>query len=88
MEPEDLELMRNRFRRLLKEVMSGVTARNTFQSWELEILLDLEECQLSPRRRLETLRRYGNAVERQMMKGPGPPMKLSDFLKVRQTTAG
>jgi hypothetical protein len=79
----DQELMLNRFNRLIGEVMRGVVARNTFQTWEVEILLDLDTCQFERRRRLETLRQYQRAVERQMTNGPGPPMKLSEFLAMR-----
>jgi len=79
----DLELMLNRFKRLIGEVMRGALARNSFQPWEAEILMDLENCQLERRRRLEILRQYQRAVERQMATGPGPPMKLSEFLVIR-----
>jgi hypothetical protein len=86
MEAEELveqELMLNRFNRLLGEVMRGAVARNSFQQWEVEILMDLENCQLERRRRLDILRQYQKAVERQMTNGPGPPMKLSEFLVLR-----
>ena len=79
----ELELMLNRFNRLIGEVMRGAIARNSFQPWEVEILVDLENCQLERRRRLEILRQYQRAVERQMSTGPGPPMKLSEFLAMR-----
>jgi len=78
------ELMLNRFRKLIGEVMRGVLARNSFQPWEVEILLDMETCQIDRRRRLEILRQYERAVERQMIAGPGPPMKLSEFLVLRE----
>jgi hypothetical protein len=80
----ELELMLNRFNRLIGEVMRGVIARNSFQPWEVEILMDLENCQLERRRRMEILRQYQRAVERQMTTGPGPPMKLSEFLVLRE----
>jgi hypothetical protein len=80
----NLELMLNQFRRLLREVIRGATARNSFEPWELAILLDFENCELAPRRRLETLRQYERAVKRQMARGPGPPMKLSDFLTLKK----
>jgi len=38
---------------------------------------------LERRRRMEILRQYQRAVERQMATGPGPPMKLSEFLAIR-----
>jgi hypothetical protein len=80
----ELELMRNRFKRLVGEVARGVLARNTFQPWEIEILLDMEKCPLNGRRRLDILRQWERAVERQMATGPGPPMKLSEYLAERR----
>jgi hypothetical protein len=82
------ELMLNRFKRLLTEIMRGTAARNAFQPWEIEILLDLEACDLEPRRRGQILRQYQRAVERQMETGPGPPMKLSEFLIRRAQRRG
>ena len=76
----DRELMLNRFRRLIGEILRKETARNSFQPWEVDILVDLESCALESRRRLEILRQYQRAVERQLEIGPGPPMKLSEFL--------
>ena len=80
-----LELMLNRFTRLINEILKGAIVRNTFQPWEVELLLDMQTCELEPRRRQEILRQYQRAVERQMENGPGPPMKLSEFLQVRMT---
>jgi hypothetical protein len=84
---EDLELMLNRFNRLLNEVIRGESQRNSFLPWEVDILLDLENCELDRRRRLEILRQYRRAVGIQMEKGPGPPMKLSEFLVLRAERA-
>jgi hypothetical protein len=78
-----VELMLNRFTRLMGEIFRGVIARNTFQPWEAGILLDLASCQIERRRRFEILRQYQRAVERQLTSGPGPPMKLSEFLDIR-----
>ena len=86
MPPEDLsqlEIQLHRFNKLLAEVMRGAVTRNSFQPWEFEILLDLEHCQIERRRRLEILRQYQRAVGKQMELGPGPPMKLSQFLAHR-----
>jgi hypothetical protein len=79
----ELELMLNRFNRLVGELMRGAIARNVFQPWEIDLLLDIESCSLDRRRRLEVLRQYQKAVERQLDIGPGPPMKLSVFLAMR-----
>ena len=76
--------MLNRFNRLMGELMRGAIARNTFEPWEIGILLDLEACRLERRRRWEIMRQYQRAVERQLENGPGPPMKLSEFLEERE----
>jgi hypothetical protein len=81
---EQRELMLNRFKRLLNELMRGETPRNSFAPWEIEILLDFNSCELPARRRLEILRQYQRAVERQLDAGPGPPMLLSHFLVLRE----
>lgn len=82
-DPIQAELMLNRFRRLLGELQSGKTQRNQFEPWEIDILLDLESCQVSRRQWIATLRQYEKAVERQVEGGNGPPMKLSEFLALR-----
>lgn len=81
---EERELQLNRFKRLMGELLRGETNRNTFEPWEIELLLDFESCQLPSRRRLEILRQYQKNVERQMESGPGPPIKLSHFLILRE----
>ena len=77
------ELMLNRFRRLMTELQRGVINRNNFQPWEIDLLLDIENCQRERRRRADIIRQYIRAVERQLENGPGPPMKLSEFLALR-----
>ena len=79
------ELMLNRFRKLVSELLRGSLARNSFQPWEVELLLDIETCELDPRQWKQILRQYQRAVERQMLTGPGPPMKLSLFLQLKAT---
>jgi hypothetical protein len=83
-EYEERERQLNRFRRLIGELMRGEMTRNTFEPWEIELMLDFETCQLPARRRLDILRQYQKAVERQLETGPGPPMKLSHFLVLRE----
>ena len=58
--------------------------RNSFEPWEIDLLMDFETCRLPSRRRTEILRQYQRAVERQMESGAGPPMKLSRFLVLRE----
>jgi hypothetical protein len=85
-EADDLveqELTLNRFNRLMGELIRGAITRNVFQTWEIDLLLDIESCPLDRRRRLDILRQYQKAVGRQLDTGPGPPMKLSAFLAMR-----
>ena len=70
------ELMLNRFRRLISELIRGTVERNAFQAWEVAILVDIESCDIPPKDRKEMLRQYQRAVEKQLDTGPGPPMTL------------
>ena|SRR5688572_15532698 len=81
----DKELMRWRFQRLTDELISGQLARTSFQPWEVDLLLDASDCSLPPKRRIETLRQYQKAVDRQLDEGDGPPMMLSQYLQQRTT---
>lgn len=77
----DSEARLNRFNRLMQELIRGNMSRNTFQPWEIEILLDIETCQLRDGVKRETLRRYQKAVQRAMEKGVAPtPFPLSEYL--------
>src|SRR5689334_18255973 len=85
---EDLierELMLSRFNRLIGEVRRGEISRNNFHPWELDLLNDIEHCNLGRRKLEAVLVRYQKAVSRQLEKGPGPPMKLSEYLQPRST---
>jgi hypothetical protein len=57
-----VELMLNRFRRLMADVRRGTLTRNDFQAWKVEILVDATGCQLKPRRWLDVLRQYQKAL--------------------------
>jgi hypothetical protein len=78
--PPDLELMANRFDRLVKEVIQGEVRRTTFQRWEVAFLLDLEACRLTRSRRDEALQRYQRVVHRQVERGALPPIRFSEFV--------
>src|SRR5829696_2520404 len=69
------------FNRLIQEVLRGNMHRNTFRPWEVELLLDIEACNLRDASRRETLRRYQRAVQRHMEKGARLPLKLSEYLE-------
>jgi hypothetical protein len=77
------EVTLNRFKRLLAEVLRGHLTRNTFAPWEIDLLIDMEACQIQPRRREDIFRHYQRAVEKHMEAGADYPMKLSQFLILR-----
>jgi hypothetical protein len=87
-DPVEREPMFPRFRRLILEVISGETKRTVFEPWEVDLLTDIESCVVPPARRIGALRRYLTAVERQLKRGPGPPMKFSEFLAGRNKQQG
>ena len=81
------EVMLTRFNKLLQELVRGTMNRNTFQPWEIEILLDIEACNLREVVKRETLRRYQKAVQRAMEKGARTPFKLSHYLEGKKNNA-
>jgi hypothetical protein len=77
----DSEAVLAQFNRLMQELISGQIRRNNFRPWEIQLLLDMEGCQLRDPSRRELLKRYQRAVHRQMEKGARLPMKLSEYLE-------
>jgi len=76
----DSEAILHRFNKLIQELLRCNLSRNTFKPWEVEILLDIEECSLKDGAKRETLRRYQRAVQRAMEKGAPAPLKMSEYL--------
>src|SRR5277367_6925544 len=79
-ETQNSEVLLTRFNKLLQELVRGSMNRNTFQPWEIQILLDIEACQIREPVKRETLRRYQKAVQRAMEKGAPTPLRLSEYL--------
>jgi hypothetical protein len=79
-EPPNLELALNRFNRLVKEILQGEVRRTCFQPWEVDLLVDLQACNLTRSRREEALRRYQRAVKHQIERGQLPPVRFVEFL--------
>lgn len=80
MSQPDSEAVLHQFNRLVQELLRGTLNRNTFRPWEVELLLDIEHCNLRDSTKRETLRRYQKAVQRHMEKGGERPLKLSEYL--------
>jgi hypothetical protein len=75
----DTTQLLTRFNRLMREIESGVLARNNFRPWEVEVLVDFEGCELRSNRR-RVLRRYRKAAVRALELGAQQPPKLSEYL--------
>jgi len=81
----DSDAVLAQFNRLVQELLRGNMHRNTFRPWEIELLLDIESCNLRESSKRETLRRYQKAVQRHMEKGARLPLKLSEYLEQVKT---
>jgi len=81
----DSDAVLAQFNRLIQELLRGNMHRNTFRPWEIELLLDIESCNLRESSKRETLRRYQKAVQRHMEKGARLPLKLSEYLEAVKT---
>lgn len=76
----DSDAILAQFNKLMQEVLRGTMNRNTFRPWEVELLLDIESCELRDSAKREALKRYQRAVQRQMENGARLPLKLSEYL--------
>ena len=83
----DSEAILARFNKLVHDLLRGTMNRNTFQPWEIEILLDIEACNLRDGVKKETLRRYQKAVQRAMEKGAPTPFHLSQYLNGKKSAS-
>jgi hypothetical protein len=80
----DSDTVLAQFNRLIGELLRGNVTRNTFRPWEIDVLLDIEMCNLRDSNKRETLRRYQKANQRHMEKGARLPLKLSEYLEVQR----
>jgi hypothetical protein len=71
------------FDHLIEELIAGKIQRGRFETWEVDILLDVLGCSLRRLSRPFVLRQYQKAVQRQLENGATLPMRLSEFLVSR-----
>jgi hypothetical protein len=76
----DIEIVHAQFNRLINELIKGTIARNTFQAWEIELMLDIQACDFGDTPQKEMLKRYQKAVQRAYDKGAKMPMRLSEYI--------
>lgn len=77
----EVETMLVQFDRLMTELLRGSMTRNTFRHWEVELLLDIEHCELDKRNKREILKRYQKAQRRHVERGAHSLLKLSEYLE-------
>jgi hypothetical protein len=77
---EDSDGILARFNRLMRDLETGNTCRNSFRPWEVELLVDFDTCEIGPSNRRRLIRRYRTAVERELSRGALRPLKLSEYL--------
>lgn len=77
----EVETMLVQFDRLMTELLRGSMTRNTFRHWEVELLLDIERCELDKRNKREVLKRYQKAQRRHVERGAHSLLKLSEYLE-------
>jgi hypothetical protein len=70
-----------RFNRLIQSLMCGKLNRNSFDRWEVDLMLDLEHCVMRPSAKRRTLLRYQKAVTRQLESGAALPFRLSEYMR-------
>lgn len=77
----DSDAVLSRFNKLMQELLRGNIHRNTFRPWEVQLMLDIDGCDLRDGAKRETLRRYQKAVQKSMEKGAAVPFLLSEYLQ-------
>ncbi len=84
----DYDAVLAQFNHLIEELLDGNLNRSNFRPWEVDILVDMVSCDLrGATRRATILREYRQAVEQQIRKGAGVPLKLSEYLKQSSSRA-
>jgi hypothetical protein len=77
----DDDALFSRFHRLMQDVERGECRRNSFEQWEIDILLDLRECACRRPVTRTLLNRYQKAARRLILKGARRPPTLSEYLE-------
>jgi hypothetical protein len=75
------------FNLVMAEVLEGEMQRSKFQPWEIDILLDIADCNLRHSAKRKILQEYQNAVEAELKKGASLPLKFSEYVERRAKDA-
>ena len=83
----DSDTVLARFNRLVQDLLRGSIRRNTFLPWEVDLMLEVEQCPLRDGPLRRELQRYQAAVRRRMTKGERVPIKFSEYLSSRSSVS-
>jgi hypothetical protein len=72
---------------LLADLTSGRFHRTTFQPWEVEVLLDIQACNVGDANKKKLLKRYQKAAHRWFDRGGRTLLMLSDYRARRHCQA-
>lgn len=81
------ELMLSQFNRFIQDLLRDHVSRNCFCAWEIELLVDLQDCPLREAGRRSTLLQYQKAGLRHLANGFSTPLKFSEFFQQRGAKA-
>lgn len=73
--------VRKRFQRLIGELLEQRVRRNSFQPWEVDLLIDIDQYQFPRSLRTRLLQRYERAVLKSLEKGISKPFLFSQYLE-------
>lgn len=68
------------FERFMREFVAGSMKRNSFHPWEIELIIDIQECRVKHGRSEQMLRRYRTAARKFLEKGFERPLKMSEYI--------
>jgi hypothetical protein len=68
---------------LVADLSAGQFRRTTFQPWEVELLLDIQACNIGDSNKKELLKRYQRAAHRWFDRGGRTILLLSDYMAKR-----
>jgi hypothetical protein len=85
---EDCQAILSRFNRLMRDIQNGEITRTCFRAWEIELLLDMQACDLRSVNRRRVLERYIRAAQRRLERGASRPLKLSEYLARAHSRTG
>ncbi len=85
--PSADESVSTQFNRLIRDLINGTLERSNFHRWEIELLLDISQCDLPVSKRWEILREYQVTMRRHLRNGATAPVKLSEYLAAKHLEA-